>query len=323
VAGRPLARRILLPLAWLVAAGSIAVGVAVLITTLDRPDAATRPELTSVADRAAGTALYDATAQLRTETDAVAGVEAAVKLALSLALAGDGTGVDAVLAQGNGRLAAADAASTAFDAALDAVPGMGPGRETRVAAGILARDDALAADRGLAKRLDTEWAAFTAHVGQVTTVADVLRRHDVETAAATTLGAAGHYAEAITALDKPAATLDEIRLLRDALAATGDAATLSTWIDEHAGYDIALRNLYAALVTSNGVVTDAVRAAGAAESTARARLPADTRMLTLILSDVASGGLNQRAAAIAAVHDALAAALDEQVRLAGASAPPG
>ena len=322
MAGRPSPRAILLPLAWLAAAGAIAVGVAVLVTTLDPANAATRPELTSVADRAAEAAMGDAVTQLRAEADAVGAVEAAAKEALSRALAGDGAGVDAALARGTPELAAADAAGAAFDHAVAAVPGVGPGRETRLAPRVLARYDALAADRGLAAGLDAEWTVFTGRVGQVATLADVLRRHDTETAAATTLGAAARYADALAALDKPNATLAEIGLLRDALAATVDVGTLSTWIAEHTAYDTALRNLYIALLASNGAVTDPVRAAAAVEATTRAALPADTRMLTLILSDVAGGGANQRATAIAAIHAALVAALDEQARLAAAPAPP-
>lgn len=322
MAGRPSPRAILLPLAWLAAAGAIAVGLAILLATLDSPNAASRPELTSVADRAAEAAIGDAVTQLRAETYAVAAVAGAAKEALSRGLAGDSAGVDAALARGTPELAAADAAGAAFDDAVAVVPGMGPGRETRLAPRVLARYDALAADRGLATSLDAEWTVFTGRVGQVATLADVLRRHDAETVAATTLGAAARYADALAALDKPNATLAEIRLLRDALASVADTGTLSTWIAEHTAYDTALRNLYIALLASNGAVTDPVRAAAAVEATTRAALPADTRMLTLILSDVAGGGANQRAAAIAAIHTALAAALDEQASLAAPTAVP-
>ena len=321
MAGRPSARTFLLPLAWLVAAGVIAVGAALIVANLDPASAAARPELTSVADAAATTALDAAAAQLQAETESAARLQAAAKQAIARALAGDPAGVETALRGGTAALLAADAASTAFDTAIAAVSGMGANRETRLSPRVIARYDALLADQGLATGLDAEWTVFTGRVGQVVTVAGVLGRHDTETAAATALGAAGKYADAIKALDRPQATLDEIGAMRNVLSATVDVHTLTTWIDEHVAYDAALRNLYAALVASNGAVTDAVKAAGAAEAAARAMLPADTRMLTLILSDVAQGGANQHAVAIAGIHDALAAALDAQARLAASPAP--
>jgi alkylhydroperoxidase/carboxymuconolactone decarboxylase family protein YurZ len=115
----------------------------------------------------------------------------------------------------------------------------------------------------------------------------------------------------------------EARELRDRLAATTDVETLSSWIDRNAAYDAALRQLYEALLESKGKVTDRVRSAIGAEQVARQQLPADTRALVVIMSDIAQGGLNQAVIAIEEARGALGSALDLQHRLQQSPELPG
>ena len=58
--------------------------------------------------------------------------------------------------------------------------------------------------------------------------------------------------------------------LRDQLANTVDVTVLDQWLDRNAAYDVALRNLYKAISKVGSKVTDAVRAAIAAEQAAQA-----------------------------------------------------
>ena len=69
---------------------------------------------------------------------------------------------------------------------------------------------------------------------------------------------------------------------------------------------------YQTILDAGGEVTDAVRAAAAAEQSARERLPSDTRALIVIMNDVAQGGLNQAVISIEETRGALAAELDVQ-----------
>ena len=312
----------LAPAAWLVGVVAVAIAGATLVAVLNPPlSPGARPELTSVADRAAARAMDATLARLRAAADDVTALEATARTALAQALGADAPALQATLAAGPGHLTSAMDDVRAFETAASAVPGMGPGRETRLSAPILARFDALAAARGrdLARGLDLDWTTFALRAGNAVDLVTLLQRHDTETAAAAALGKAARYQDAVAALDAPDASLALARRLREALSATTDVGTLTIWLDANAAYDAALRSLYRALLASGGTVDDAVRAAAAAEQAARAGLPPDSRGLTLILSDIARGGLNQAILAIAATHDAMAAVLDEQARLT----PPG
>ena len=92
-------------------------------------------------------------------------------------------------------------------------------------------------------------------------------------------------------------------------------STLTNWIDRNAAYDAAVRRLYQALLSSKGRVTDKVRAAFADEQAARRALPADTRALVVIMSEIAQGGLNQAVISIEQARGKIGAAIDLQQQL--------
>ena len=169
---------------------------------------------------------------------------------------------------------------------------------------------------------DSDWAAFAGRALDAATMADLLKRHDDETAKAAGEGTAGRYAAALTALNASDATIAEMRARRDRLARTSDVAVLTGWIDRNAAYDAALRRLYRALVESKGRVTDPVRAAFDAEREARAQLPKDTAAVVVIMSDIAQGGLNQAVISIEEARGALGEALDVQEQLQTPASPP-
>ena len=313
----PTPRRNLAPIAWPVAALAIVVVAAILAVAVG----AMGPNRSAPAyagDADASAALDVATARLHHLDDDVAALSADARRALSAVLAGDPAGLEVILSAGITRLGAIADDRTSFAAAIAAVPGTGAGRETRLSPPVIARYDALGADGDLGKGLEVEWTELASGARQAVTLAALLRRHDTETATAATLGTEAKYAEASVALDTPQATLVEAGKLRDALISTTDVATLTTWLDANAIYDAALRALYVALVASGGTVNDAVRAAAATETAARAGLPTDARAMTVVMSDVTHGGVNPHVIAITKARTAIEAAI---TALAGPASP--
>jgi stage V sporulation protein SpoVS len=71
-----------------------------------------------------------------------------------------------------------------------------------------------------------------------------------------------------------------------------------------------------------GRVTQAIRAAIAAEKAARAQLPGDTSGLVIILAEIGRGGLNQAVIAIEEARGRLADSLAAEAEFDGASPSP-
>jgi hypothetical protein len=310
-------------LAWVAVALLIAVGAAGIMATVQQmPGTAGRAELTWPADRDVEPALDAATADLEVLAAQVDGLSSAAREALALLVEGDETGLQTAISEGSTGLLETQALAHRLEASVDAVPYRGDAWELYVAAGLRHRYDEIASAPALAEGLEEDWAILTGQALDAAHLARLLERHDEETAAAASDGAAGRYREALGALDAPDATLAEARELAGRLAARADTSTLVQWLDLNSAYDRTLRELYGALLASGGSVTDKVRAASEAERAARARLPRDTRALVVIMSDVAQGGLNQAVIRIEEARGALAAELDVQRSLqAGTSLP--
>jgi hypothetical protein len=200
------------------------------------------------------------------------------------------------------------------------VPYTGDRAELAVSAATVARYEGLVATPALTANLETDWQVLSARATAASVVPDLLAKHDQQTATAAKQGEAGHYQAAIALLDAPDATIAQARSLAADLAKNADVTTLNQWIDRQAAYDRALRQLYGALLTSKGKVTDAVRAAFAAEEAAKGALPTSTKGIVVIMGDIARGGLNQVVIDIEIVRGSLAAALADQGP--GASASP-
>ena len=114
---------------------------------------------------------------------------------------------------------------------------------------------------------------------------------------------------AIETIAEAEAAITEARALRDTLARSVDVTVLDEWLDRNAAYDVALRDLYAALDGVGGRVTDDVREAIDAEQAAKDRLPADSRGLILIMAEIGRGGMNHAVITIEEARGALAEAL--------------
>jgi hypothetical protein len=154
--------------------------------------------------------------------------------------------------------------------------------------------DAVTATDGLT----SAWTLLTVGSLSATELSSLLANHDKAVVNAAARGRLADYGAALGQLDKADSAITQARALRDKLATSVDVSTLNSWLDRSAAYDKALRALYAALRASGGVVNDAVRAAARAEEAAKARLPPDTRALSLIMGEIGQGGMTDAAVAI-------------------------
>jgi hypothetical protein len=142
-------------------------------------------------------------------------------------------------------------------------------------------------------------------------LSSLLAAHDEAVLAAAEQGRDAEYEQALTILGDADTAIADARRLRNNLARTVDVTTLDEWLERSARYDVALRQLYAALVESDGRITDAVREAMTAEGRAKDRLPPDTRGLVVIMAEIGRGGMNGAVVAIEQARGQLTAALAE------------
>jgi hypothetical protein len=284
---------------WLVVALVVAIGAAGIVTGVGGPPGSSaRPELTSAGDRELLAGIADSSDRIRDLADEVSALGTKGREALAAL-----NGRDVDLAQrmvDEGSTIASRIATLAGDLStvVAALPGSGTLAPLSYGPGPRAQRALVASAASSTSGIESTWLRFSAAAVAAERMATLLTLHDEQTAAAAKHGRAGRYAEALAALDKSDATVAEIDRLHAELSLAADTSVLAAWIDRHKNYDTALRTLYGDLVASKGRVTAAVRSAIDAEAAARALLPPDTRALTVVMSEVARGGLQQTLIAI-------------------------
>jgi hypothetical protein len=231
---------------------------------------------------------------------------------------GDSAAVATAVSDGTTRIGRIAAASAALRARLAALPGIGPGMDARLGSDVRAEDAAIGAALETTSGLGASWATLTAGSAAADRLTTLLGQHDRLAAEAVRVGSTGAYTRALATVDDASAALDGASALRDAVANTADVSVLDEWIGRNRAIDSALHDLYAALAASKGAVTTDVRTALAAEKSAQADLPPDTRGLVVIMSDISRGGLNQ---AVIAIEDARGRLSGALAALAGLRAP--
>lgn len=292
-------RAVIAGISWLVLAALLSVGGAGVAAALNHtPGTAARLELTFTADQAAKPAIDGAAAQLAGLGEAVDRLGVAGRDALTSLVSGDMVALQSALDAGSARLGSVNAASDALAGALAAVPYVTGHSELSLSPRLSARYDQLVKARSLVSGLAGNWAVFAEQAMDASAVPALLAQHDAISASAAIQGSGGKYPAALKLLDQADASMVEARALRDRLAKKADVTTLTAWLNANAAYDQSLRTLYQTLRGAKGRVTDAVRQAFAAEQAARAALPADTKGIIVIMSDIARGGLNQAVIAI-------------------------
>ena len=306
-------RQILLALAWLAAVLLIALGAAGLVAGMDTPaTSGSRPWLTARDDLVVGQRLDAIAADLRHVSDRLDALGVQGRGALSALVGNDAATAAAALDEGDRLVADIRASSTRIETALDAVPLIGTQQaEFRLGPAVRDRfarlDAAVAATRGV----EAAWLELASGSAAAARLSNLLAAHDDAVLAAAAQGRDAEYEDALTTLDDADTAIADARLLRAQLARTIDVTTLDEWLDRSARYDVALRDLYQALVDSDGRVTQAVREAMAAEEKAQDRLPPDTRGLVLIMAEIGRGGMNGAVVAIEQARGRLTEALAE------------
>jgi len=306
-------RQILLALAWLAAVLLIALGAAGLVTGMDAPaTAGSRPWLTARDDLVVGERLDAIAADLGLVSDRLDALGVQGRGALSALVANDAATAAAALDEGDRLVADIRARSSQIETALDEVPLVGtPDAEFRLGPAVRDRHARLAAAVASTQGLEAAWLQLASGSAAAARLSSLLAAHDEAVLAAAAQGRDAEYEQALTILDDADAAIADAGLLRTQLARTVDVTTLDEWLDRSARYDVALRELYAALVKSDGRITRAVRTAMAAEEKAQDRLPPDTRGLVLIMAEIGRGGMNGAVVAIEQARGQLTEALAE------------
>jgi hypothetical protein len=304
-------RHLAAAIVWFALAVVFALGGAGLINAANPPPiAGSRPELTYVADLAIEPELKAAAGDLAALSDDVDGLGTIGRAALTSLVDRDTSALRKSTADGKAQLDLIAGATDALRARLAAIPGIGPDDRTRIGTSLRIRYDKLVGALTATDDLSSSWSALTAGSIAAIELTDSLSRHDIEAAAAGTIGRKGMYKKALATLDLADKALATSSQLRDKLATTTDVTILTTWIDRNAAYDAALRKTWTLLSKSKGRVTKPVEAAFVELRAAQAALPADSRALVVIMADVARGGLNQAVIEIEEARGRLAAAAE-------------
>jgi hypothetical protein len=294
-------RRTAVRVLWLAAAAVIAAGSAGIVAGVGGPPTVvSRPELTWAGDRAMQPGFAAALSDLTALDGQVDQLGTLGRAALAALAARDQDRLESAISDGGVLVSSIDANATRIRRNLRALPGIDglapplpPGLDLTLGTDVQAHYTALDSALDAASGLSDGWVRLTAGSLAAIHLVGVLAEHDASTATAARLGRGAHYRTALNQLQTSKALLDDATKQRNTLANTVDVTTLSRWIDLNAAYDAALRKLYAALLSSGGRATAAVKSAIAAEAAAHAQLPPDTRGLVVIMGEIARGGLNQ------------------------------
>lgn len=310
---RGLARRLRRPIlaaGWLVAAVLIALGTAGIVTVANPPpSSAARAELTWAGDRAISPALDAATSDLQEIAGDVERLGLEGRAALATLVATDIDGLMAAVDRGSVLVDAIADRTSALRGDLAAMPGIGPRAALTLSPATIERHARIGVALESTDALPGAWASLTSGSIAAARLTTLLAEHDQASAAAALRGSAADYRGGLAQLETSGRLIVEARTLRDVLSNTVDVVTLDEWIGRNAAYDDALRALYTELDASDGRVTAAVREAFAVEQAARQQLPPDTRGLTVIMAEVARGGLNQAVIAVEQARGELAGAI--------------
>lgn len=294
-------RRAIALIVWLVAVIAIALGAAGVVAGLDTPaaDGTDRTGRTARGDAVVAQALEPIETELHTLSDGVHTLSGQARGVLAAIAANDMTLAESAAATGTLTVNTIGTQAAAIRTKLGTVP-IVSSDEAAYALSRGVRDrygndiDAVTATDGL----NSAWTLLTVGSLSATQLSSLLANHDKAVVNAAARGRLADYGAALGQLDGADAAITQARALRDKLATSVDVSTLNQWLDRSAAYDKALRALYAALRASGGVVNDSVRAAARAEAAAKARLPPDTRALSLIMGEIGQGGMTDAAVAI-------------------------
>jgi len=286
---------------WIVLAAAVALGAAGLTGQLTHPPGGpSREELTYPGDHALAARLDDATARL---TDVAANVDTmatAAKAALGAIAVADATSLKTNLERGNGAAVLISSATLDLRSSLAGLPGDGPDARIQFSNATLVRRAQILAAIDAALSLSEQWQNVTGRSVDAARVVTLMQQHDTTIFAATALGRTSNYTDAIAQIEQARISVADVASLRDQLVTSGDLTVLDEWVERNNNYDVALESLYKGLIASHGRNTLLVQAFYRDEKIAREQLP-NPGAITVIVAEIARGGLNQ---AVLAIDDA-------------------
>lgn len=316
-------RRVGLAIAWVAVIAVISLGAAGIFGAMaHQPGTPGRAELTYAGDSAIEPGLEAAQTDLEDLSASVRRLSALGRGALGALVAGNVDLLDSNVAQGRTLADQIETDAGALRERVALLPGVGPDAALRLSPDVRQRYALIVNAIGATNGLNVAWSRLAVGSVAATRIIGLLQDHDKSTAQAAKFGTAGDYPKALASLTKSDALVVDARRLRDQLARTVDVATLTAWLDLNADYDAALRRLYQALIDSKGKVNQEVRDAFAAEKAAAAQLPGDTKPLTIILAQIAQGGLNEAVIGIEQARGTLESAVGDLTAPPEESAPP-
>ncbi len=162
------------------------------------------------------------------------------------------------------------------------------------------------------QQVSTHWNGLAAEARAVGGLVDALLRHDDLVFRATTAGRESRWADALDLLAGAEMELAEAAAVRDRLAASTDARTLTDLLGRFGAYDGALGELYAYVRDTGRQEGDDFMQLEAGVDRAQAGLPADNRVLTVIVGEAAGPALGTALVGIERAHADILAALDLQ-----------
>jgi hypothetical protein len=280
--------------AWLFVVVLFALGASGLVTAMaHRPGSDSRSELTWAADEAVRPLLDTAVVDIGRLADVYEELGQHGRAAVAALISGDGTRLATEVDQGQRLVEDITVAVTRVRTRLRTIPGFGPFQERYFSAVTIQRwnDVNFALDQTAG--VDAGWTALARGSQDAVRLLFLLDQHDQYVAAAAQAGTQAKYQEAIGLLDLAVPPMADLRALQNSLAARVDVVLLTELLDRSADLDAALRTLYTLLVESQGKTTDAITAAIATVDAARKALPADSRAITVVLSDIARSGPNE------------------------------
>ena len=265
------------------------------------PGTAARAELTWAGDAAVGRRLDVATEELKRIAADVDELATTAKTALVEVSSTDPARLNEALKAGAEVAAAIDSATLDLRTALIGLPGDGPNAALEFSNPTLVRRASILAAIDAASGLASRWTQVQNRAADASQLIALIATHDATVLRAAAKGVARAYGEAAAILDGAVLTVSDIRSLRVRLIASSDSTVLDEWIQRNLTYDLALKALYSALVTSNGEVTVTVQSARRDEQAAFEQLQPDRRTIVVIVSEVSRGGLTQ---AVLSIEDA-------------------
>jgi hypothetical protein len=300
--------------AWLALAAVLALGSAGIVAATAQPStAADRPELTYGADQQLSNRLDAAVRDVALLNDDVIVLGNMARSVLTSLSQVNQVKLSAAYQDGDAAVLAIDARAARLSSDLECTPWTS------------AREDDLARtySRGMIDRwhqvclaiasvapLAEDWSAMEGGARVAMQVADDFNNHDSAAAEALQLATKGRYPEALTKLQTASAALSDAQRIADQLAKVTDVSTLSGWLSRTRAMDDALALLWQTMIESKGRVTVQVTAALKGVTDAKALLPDNNGILTVVLYEMA-GNLTAHGISIETAKGQLSAALTE------------